>query len=275
LYQTPSVAHEEKEMADTANRAGIEAQVLSAKEVQALEPDVEVNALGGVLYPGDAHLSPQLLVKGLKNWLSTEGVIFLNNTEIKNFEIHNDKVTGILTQNDKLDVDEIVIAVGAWSPILTEKLGLSLPLQGGKGYSFMVNNVEKNIRIPAIMLEARATATPMLNDLRFAGTMEIVGTDLSVNMNRVQGIANGVRRFYPNIDFKMPDKELIWSGLRPCSADGLPFIGRLPHLKNATLATGHGMMGLSLAPATGKLVAELINGDPLSMRLSPFELDRF
>jgi D-amino-acid dehydrogenase len=114
----------------------------------------------------------------------------------------------------------------------------------------------------------------MLNDLRFAGTMEIAGTDLTVNMNRVQGIVNGVRRFYPSIDLKMPEKEVVWSGLRPCSPDGLPYIGRLPHLKNVTLATGHGMMGLSLAPATGRLVAELIGGHRLSMDIGAFRVGR-
>jgi D-amino-acid dehydrogenase len=283
LYQSPSVAHEEQEMAAIANRAGIEAAVLSAAEVQALEPDVEVSCLGGVFYKGDAHLSPHLLVKNLKNYLDTEGVKFLEKTEIIGFEKDNHKVTAALVADravalrsvkTRLAFDEVVITTGAWSPILTQELGFSLPLQGGKGYSFMLHDVLKNVRVPTIMLEARATATPMGSSLRFAGTLEIAGTDLSVNMNRVQGIVEGVRRFYPHLDFENPKKEGVWSGLRPCSPDGLPYIGRLPHLKNIIVATGHGMMGLSLAPATGKLVAEIISGAPLSMAINSLRLDR-
>ena len=126
----------------------------------------------------------------------------------------------------RFEFDEVVIAVGAWSGILSEKLGISLPLQGGKGYSMLFDGLGDKIKIPTIMLEARATATPMGNQLRCAGTMEIVGIDLSVNMNRVKGIINGVNSFYPDLAVSLPEKEAVWSGLRPCSPDGLPFIGR-------------------------------------------------
>jgi D-amino-acid dehydrogenase len=285
LYQTAAMAHEEAEGAAIANKAGIEAHVLSQKEVQNLEPNTKVNAIGGVFYPGDAHLSPHLLVSQLKNHLITveernpdtvgKGVTFKLKTEVLNFEIKNQRVTGVVTQNEKLDFDEIIIAVGAWSGILTEKLGISLPLQGGKGYSMGFEGLGDKVNIPAIMLEARATATPMGNDLRCAGTMEIAGIDLSVNMNRVKGIVNGVNSFYPELKVGLPQKQTIWSGLRPCSPDGLPYIGRVAHLKNVTIATGHGMMGLSLGPATGKLVSEIVENQPLSMSVDLLNPMRF
>jgi D-amino-acid dehydrogenase len=247
LYQTPAMAHEEAEGATIANKAGIEAHVLSEKEVQNLEANTKVNAIGGVFYPGDAHLSPNLLISNLKKYLNTEGVKFLYKTEVKNFDIKNQRVAGVLTENGNLEFDEIVIAVGAWSGVLSEKLGISLPLQGGKGYSMMFEGLGEKVNIPAIMLEARATATPMGDTLRCAGTMEIAGIDLSVNMNRVKGIVSGVNSFYPELKVNLPQKEAVWSGLRPCSPDGLPYIGRLAGFKNVTMATGHGMMGLSLA----------------------------
>ena len=275
LYQTPNMAHEEAEGAATANKAGIEAYVLSQKEVQNLEPHTKVNAIGGVFYPGDAHLSPHLLVEGLKKLLFTEGVTFLKNTEVLNFELKNERVASVITQNEKLEFDEIVIAVGAWSGVLTEKLGISLPLQGGKGYSMAFEELGNKVNIPAIMLEARATATPMGNDLRCAGTMEIAGIDFSVNMNRVKGIVNGVNSFYPELNVQMPEQQAVWSGLRPCSPDGLPYIGRLKHLKNVTIATGHGMMGLSLGPATGLLVAEIVGKQSLSMSVDLLSPLRF
>ena len=275
LYQTPAMAHEEAEGAAVANKVGIEAHVLNQKEVQKLEPHTKVNAIGGVFYPGDAHLSPHLLVSGLKKYLNTEGVKFLFNTEVKGFEVKNQKVTSILAGDEKLVFDEIIIAVGAWSGILTEKLGISIPLQGGKGYSMMFDGLGEKVNIPAIMLEARATATPMGNALRCAGTMEIAGIDLGVNMNRVKGIIKGVNSFYPELPIVLPQKEAVWSGLRPCSPDGLPYIGRVSHLKNVTIATGHGMMGLSLGAATGQLVSEIVAHQPLSMNIVSLNPLRF
>jgi D-amino-acid dehydrogenase len=275
LYQTPSMAHEEAEGAAIANKVGIEAHILDKKEVQNLEPHTKLNVLGGVLYNGDAHLSPNLLINGLKKHLTTEGVRFLYNTEVKDFEKNNQKVKAIITQNERLEFDEIVIAVGAWSGILSEKLGISLPLQGGKGYSMLFEGMGNKVNIPAIMLEARATATPMGSALRCAGTMEIAGIDLTVNMNRVKGIVQGVNSFYPELNVTLPQPEAVWRGLRPCSPDGLPYIGRTSRLNNVTIATGHGMMGLSLAPATGKLVSEIILNHPLSMEITSLNPTRF
>jgi D-amino-acid dehydrogenase len=275
LYQTAAMEHEEIEGAAVANKAGIEAQILNAQEVQNLNPHTKVNVRGGVLYPGDAHLSPNLLIEGLKKHLFTEGVHFLYNTEVKGFEIKNQNVTAVITQKEKLPFDEIIVTSGAWTGVLSEKLGISLPLQGGKGYSFMLDGLGEKVSIPSIMLEARATATGMGDTLRCAGTMEIAGIDLSVNLNRVQGIVNGVNSFFPELDVKLPQKEAIWRGLRPCSPDGLPYIGRTKHLKNVVVATGHGMMGLSLGPATGKLVSELIGQTPLSMNIESLAVERF
>ena len=282
LYQTAAMEHEEIEGAAIANKVGIEAQVLNATEVQNLNPNAKVNVRGGVLYPGDAQLNPNSLISGLKKRLKTDfasgtqcGVKFRENTKVTGFEIKNQRVTAVITEKEKLDFDEIVVAVGAWTGILSEKLGISLPLQGGKGYSFMLEGLGEKVSIPSIMLEARATATGMSHDLRCAGTMEIAGIDLSVNMNRVQGIVNGVNSFFPELDVKLPQKQAVWSGLRPCSPDGLPYIGRVKHLKNLTIATGHGMMGLSLGPATGKLVSEIIANTPLSMDIAALTPERF
>ena len=275
LYQTAKMEHEEIEGAAMANKAGIEAHVLNKREVQDLNPNTYFNIQGGVLYPDDAHLSPNLLMTGLKKQLiqtvtasgaRQEGVIFLDKTAVIDFEIKNQKVVSIITAQQKLDFDEIVITAGAWTGVLSEKLGISLPLQGGKGYSFMLNGIGNKVNIPSILLEARATATPIGNDLRCAGTMEIVGLDLSVNMKRVQGIVNGINNFFPELTINLPQQEAVWSGLRPCSPDGLPYIGRVNHLKNVTIATGHGMMGLSLGAATGKLVSEIVAHDPLLPR---------
>lgn len=275
LFKTPSAAHEMQHEADVANAAGIEAQLLNPDQVQALEPDVRVTVAGAVYYPGDAQVVPTQVMSSLISHLKQSGVAFKEAREVTGFTRQGSRVTAIETTAGAFPVDEIVIAGGAWSSEIVKQLQLSLPLQGGKGYSFMVKDVKQNVRVPAIMLEARATATPMGGDLRFAGTMEIAGTDMSVNMNRVQGIAESINQYYPDIPVQLPAKDQVWKGLRPCSPDGLPYLGRLRNYENVVIATGHGMMGLSLGPATGKLVAEVITDQPLSMNLTAFAPNRF
>lgn len=275
LYKNAETEHEMAEEAHLANQAGITAELLTGAQVQALEPDVRVDVRGAVYYPGDAHITPTLLIKNLVAYLKQRDVRILENEEIVGFEKEGTKIKAVQTNRGRQQVEELVIAAGAWSPVLTEKLGISLPLQGGKGYSFMLNNVNNNIKVPAIMLEARATATPMGSDLRFAGTLEVAGTDMTVNMNRVRGIVQGINNYYPELEVTLPKVESVWRGLRPCSPDGLPYIGRVKGLVNVTLATGHGMMGVSLGPATGKLVAEIVTHTTPTLDVKAFEPLRF
>ena len=275
LFKNAETEPEMRHEAQIANVAGIEAQLLSGQEAQALEPQVRLNVRGAVYYPGDAHLNPNLLIKNLVAHLRNNGVKIFENETVEEIESKNGSIAAIITQKSRLKFDEVVVAAGAWSPLMTQKLGISLPLQGGKGYSFMLPDIAKNVQIPAIMLEARATATPMQSSLRFAGTMEIAGTDLGINPNRVRGIVRSINDYYPDIAVPMPDMAAVWSGLRPCSPDGLPYIGRVQNFKNLTLATGHGMMGISLGPATGKLVSELIVGQKTTLDLAPFNPIRF
>ncbi|SFD14003.1 NAD(P)/FAD-dependent oxidoreductase [Spirosoma endophyticum] len=275
LYKTASAEHDMAEEADVANRAGIEAQVLTEQQVQELEPNTRVDVRGGILFPGDAHLNPGELIRSLLFFLRKKGITILENHTVTGFGKSGSRIKSVQTSLGEYSVDEVVVAGGAWSPVIARQLGLNLSLQGGKGYSFMLRNVGNNIRVPAIMLEARATATPMESDLRFAGTLEVAGTDMKVNMNRVRGIVQSINQYYPDIPVEMPVVDTVWRGLRPCSPDGLPYIGRSEKFDNVVLATGHGMMGLSLGPATGKLVSELISGATKSMEISAFSPDRF
>jgi D-amino-acid dehydrogenase len=275
LFKDAATRHEMEEEASIATKAGIEAHVLSGTEVQALEPDVKVGVEGGVYYPGDAHIYPNELIQNLVKLLLSKGVSILENESAEDFDVRDGLVASVSTQAGTHQFDEVVIATGSWSPLLTQKLGISLPLQGGKGYSFMESDVKSSIRIPAIMMEARATATPMGDGIRFAGTLEVAGTDMTINMNRVKGIHQAIKNYYPELDVAFPKKEEVWRGLRPCSPDGLPYIGRVKGFENLTLATGHGMMGVSLGPATGKLIAEIVSAHTTSMLVTPFEPRRF
>jgi D-amino-acid dehydrogenase len=156
-------------------------------------------------------------------------------------------------------------------------LNIGLPMQAGKGYSVTYEqNQGKKLNIPSILLEARVAITPMSDNLiRFGGTMEIGGLNDQINMNRVRGIIKAVPNYFPDYQIDIPQKEQIWHGLRPCSPDGLPYIGRTNKYKNLVIASGHAMMGLSLAPATGKLVQEIIDNQKNSIEIDLYKPERY
>jgi D-amino-acid dehydrogenase len=275
LYQTKETEHEESETAHFANRHGIEAHILSQTEIQKLEPNVKVKARGGVYFPGDAHISPQALVNQLIPYLKDKGVIFQISTTVEDFVFDSNTINEIKTDQGDFSFDEIVMATGSWSGIISKKLGLTLPMQAGKGYSFTLADVKMNTRIPSIFLEARVAVTPMGNTLRFGGTMEITGVDHRISINRVKGIVDSIPNYYPEMKVAMPKEEEVWHGLRPCSPDGLPYIGRTNQIKNLIIATGHSMMGLSLGPGTGKLISEIVDRKKTSIAVSAFDPERF
>lgn len=274
LYKTKEAEQEERETAEIANEYGIDARILSPEEVQSLEPEVKVDVRGGIYFPGDAHLTPQSFMAGLRNSLKDK-VAFQLNTEVTGFDIEDSKIKTIKTSKGDFTFEAVVIACGSWSGLVARKLNLNLPMQAGKGYSFTLHDVAKNIRIPSILLEGRVAATPMGSSLRFGGTMEITGIDHSINMNRVKGIVNTISEFYPDMNVGVPRVEKIWHGLRPCSPDGMPYIGRTKKFKNLILATGHSMLGVSLAPGTGKLISEIVDDKKSSVDLKMFNPERF
>ncbi|MCE7862570.1 MAG: FAD-dependent oxidoreductase [Bacteroidetes bacterium CHB5] len=275
LYQTPETEHEEAETAAIANDHGIKAQILSAEEVQSLEPDVRVTVRGGIYFPGDAHLTPQQFMQQLIPYLKERGVSFVTNSTVNDFPLQGGKIVSVNTDQGEQTFDEIILATGSWSGGVAAKLGITVPMQAGKGYSFLVNDVEKNIRIPSIFLEARVAVTPMGKNIRFGGTMEITGVDHRISMNRVKGIVDAIPKYYPDLKVAMPEVKNVWHGLRPCSPDGLPYIGRSKKIQNLTFATGHAMMGLGLGPGTGKLVADIVTGNSPEVQHFMFDPERF
>jgi D-amino-acid dehydrogenase len=158
---------------------------------------------------------------------------------------------------------------------LAQKLGVKLPLQGGKGYSLTIPDVRPLPRIGAILSEARIAMTPMDGALRFGGTMELAGIDESINPPRLSAIIKSVARYLPDFTADRFEHAQVLSGLRPCSPDGLPYIGRLPSFTNVCAATGHAMMGVSLGPITGKLIAEIVSGETPSVPIDGFRPDRY
>jgi D-amino-acid dehydrogenase len=272
---------EEAHVADLANKIGIEAKVLGKNEINTLEPEIKPDVAGAVYFPGDAHLNPTELIESLKKYLIANGVILKFNTEVVDIEASGSDIRGLhITKdgaNEKIEVQKLILSAGSWSGVLSKKLKLTLPMQAGKGYSVSKRQkAGKEIFIPNILVEARVAITPMSGQfVRFGGTMEIGGLDATININRVRGIIKSVPDFFPNYELELPKKEEVWYGFRPCSPDGLPYIGRAAAYKNLYVNTGHAMMGISLAPASGKIMAQEILGQQLDMSISGFSPQRF
>lgn len=274
LYKSSLTEKHEIELAKEAAALNIDTKVFSAKEIQAMEPEVEVNVRGGVLYPIDAHLHPGDLMQALHDHLQQSGVQFQLETTITGFEKQGRKVTKVLTDKGDFTGDEIILATGSWLPATSRDLGIDLLLQAGKGYSMTFDAVEKNLHYPAILVDDRVAMTPMGADLRMGGTMEISGIGSPMLMKRVQSIYKAAKSYYPDLPVEFPAQDKIWSGLRPLSPDGLPYIGRHSTYDNIVMAGGHAMLGLSLAAATGKLVEEIVGGLETSIDISAFNVER-
>jgi D-amino-acid dehydrogenase len=275
MYKNPETEKHEIELAREAAKFKIETKVMSRAEVQALEPDVEVDVRGGVLYPIDAHLHPGDFMHTLYEHLKEENVEFQLHTNVNGFEKDGRKISKVLTDKGNFDCEELVIAGGSWLPVITKSLGIHMLLQAGKGYSITFENMKKNLHYPAILVDHRVAMTPMGADLRMGGTMEISGLNSPTLVKRAQAIYTAAKLYYPKLEVDFPQVEKIWSGLRPLSPDGLPFIGRHSKYQNLIIAGGHAMLGLSLAAGTGKLVQELVDAGKTSVALEAFNVERF
>ncbi|WP_100629119.1 NAD(P)/FAD-dependent oxidoreductase [Algoriphagus formosus] len=274
VYQTEAVEKEEIEFAHVARKHGLAAEILSPADIQRIEPNLEVKARGAVLFPGDAHLDPGALYSFLKTYLEEKGVEFLTETQVLGFEKSGEKVEAVLTDKGKIEAEKVLLCGGSWSGELAKKLGFSLPMMGGKGYSFIQKN-QPEIKQASILTEMKVAVSPYGNKIRFGGTMEIAGTNQKIDMKRVEGIFESINRYYPDFQAQFPNETDIWKGLRPCSPDGLPYIGHAPGYSNVLVGSGHSMMGISMAPATGRLLAELHQQKEPTMELGGFDVGRF
>jgi D-amino-acid dehydrogenase len=276
IYQTEAKAEHAKHTVEKAKELGLDTELLSYDELQSMEPHTKINAMGAILFKCDAHLYPDKLMKGLINKLKQSGVELCPNEEAIKFEKAGNNITKIITKNRSYEADQVVMAAGAWSREVAAMMNIKLPLIPGRGYSLTLENSPYKVNYPAVLMEGRVAITPMDgNKIRFGGTMEITSIKKPPRMNRVKGILNAVKRFYPEFDIPMPAPEKVWYGYRPCSADGLPYIGKVKKWNNVVIATGHAMLGLSLGAGTGKLVSEIINEVPVSMNMTPFNVERF
>ena len=272
--QTQRALDEEATLANQAMKLGLKAVVMDNQQLNDLDPNLTLDVKGGVYFPEDAFFSPKLFLEKLKSDLKAAGVKMVSHVDDLKFVVHED-LRSIDTNQGLFSADQFVISAGVWTGKLAQFLGLNIPMQPGKGYSFTLENPVETPRICSILTEAKVAVTPMSEGLRFAGTMEIGALNFDIDQRRVHGIKKSIGKYFPSFNMTDFKEAKIWSGLRPCSPDGLPYIGRTKKLSNVLLAAGHGMMGMSLGPITGKLIAEIADNQPPKIEISKLAVERF
>ena len=257
LCKTEKGLEDEARTAENARALGIPAEVLDARgDRRRSSPTWRSTSKGSVYFPLDAHLSPGRLMPLLRERSADAGVQVSWDTQVTGWRASGGRVGGVHTNRGELVADEYVLCAGAWSRAVVRALGIRLPLEAGKGYSLTLPHPKRLPRVCAILSEAHVAVTPMDGALRFGGTMELAGLDESIDPSRVRGLLKAIPRYLP--EFRAADFAGIvpWCGLRPCSPDGLPYVGRFGRFANLSVATGHAMMGLSLGsrhrPAHGR-----------------------
>jgi D-amino-acid dehydrogenase len=274
LCRTEHGLEEEAHAAAYARSLGVPAEVLTAAQAQALEPGVALSVAGAVHYPLDCHLTPGRLMASLRASLARASVRMVWNAAVTGWKTRDGRVEAATTTQGDLAADEFVLAAGIWSTPVARGLGLSLPMQAGKGYSLTLAEPRRQPALCAILSEARVAVTPMGRALRFGGTMELTGIDTAVDPARVRGIVKSVPRYFPDFSASDFDGLPAWCGLRPCPPDGLPYVGRTARFRNLSVATGHSMMGVSLAPITGRVLADVLTGAPPPVDVAALSPDR-
>ena len=247
---------------------------VGGSDLRRLEPALSGAVTAGFLVEEEFHIRPETLVAGYVERLRQMGVEIRPNVKVTgaNGARHGGRITGVETSAGVVEGDQVVVAAGAWSGQVLEPFGVSLPVQAGKGYSITLPGAEPQLSRPLYLGEARVGGSPFNGATRFAGTMELSGVNENLDRRRIVGIRAGIGRY-----LRQPVEEgdgIEWVGMRPLTPDGLPMLGRVPGYQNLLVATGHAMLGITMAPVTGEAIADVITGSP-SAALAPFDPGRF
>ena len=252
---------------------GVSARLLRGSELQDFEPALLDDLAGAYLYDVDSYLQPDKLNSAWTALLESRGVKFIEQCRVEAVEKTSNRVSGLQTSQGKLSADHYVFAAGAWSSSLAAGLGCSIPVEPGKGYAVTMSKPEIMPTHPMLMPEKRIGVTPFEDGLRIASMMEFAGFDTSIPPFRIEQLQDSAKPFLKNPTG--PTIQETWYGWRPMTWDSLPIIGRVARLENALLATGHNMLGLSLAPITGKTIADIVAERPTDIPLAAVSPARF
>ncbi|MDP3294141.1 MAG: FAD-dependent oxidoreductase [Nevskia sp.] len=252
---------------------GIPCEGLDGQALRAKEPALNASVAGGYFHPDDARLRPSTYIAELVRAVRDAGGVIEQGVPITGFETANGRIDAVQTANGRYSGRDVVLALGAWSPQFGRALGLKIPIQPGKGYSITYSRPDVAPVIPMVLKERSVCVTAWDSGYRLGSTMEFAGYDSRLNRLRLDALARGAAEYL--LEPVGPTVEEEWYGWRPMTPDDLPIIGRAPHLANLTLATGHGMLGVSLSAITGQLVSELLADRTPSMDLKPYTPSRF
>jgi D-amino-acid dehydrogenase len=253
----------------------VEGHLLDRDSLQALEPRLRDGIESGVYYPEPAQIRSDKFVKAVARQAEAEGATILTGTAVTGFAKSNGRISAIQTSKGDFTADEVVLAAGAWSSLVAKQLGERLVMEPAKGYSVTARRPSANHgpSRPIAVDDYKLAITPLGDDFRFSSTLELAGFDLSINKKRLAANREGLHRVLPGLEHV--DVKETWSGYRPLSADGLPIIGRSKRIGNLIYATGHGMMGMTHGPITGKVVSQMVTGQEPDVNLEPLRPDRF
>ncbi|MDB5339552.1 MAG: dadA [Planctomycetaceae bacterium] len=241
--------------------------------VNELEPTLKPGLAGGFLYPDDAHLRPDKLMSSWRRILLEKGVTLRENCVVQRLVQDQDRTVALSTTQGDIPADAFVIAAGAWTPQLNRELGCQIPIQPGKGYSITLSRPARCPTYPLMFEEHRVAVTPFQAGYRLGSTMEFAGYDATLDRRRLDYLREGASHYLLESPAQAVEEE--WCGWRPMTYDSLPIIDRSPHSRNVWIAAGHNMLGVSMSPATGQMIAEMIDGKPTSLNAEPYSLRRF
>jgi D-amino-acid dehydrogenase len=262
---------------DTTNRFldtyGLGGQRIDKKNLPALEPALLDDIAGAWFNETDWHLRPDMLMASWRKYLSQKGAIIEEHCKLLDFETNGRSIVAINTIKGSFTADAFVLATGAWSPQPLKQLKLNLPVQPGKGYSITMERPGICPSYPCYLYEKNMVATPWETAYRLGGTMEFSGYDDHLNPKRLAMLISGAAAFFKEPVGHPTIEE--WTSLRPMTYDDLPILDWAPGQENLIIATGHGMLGLTLATGTGKLVCDMVYGKTLEIDITPFGINRF
>lgn len=263
----------EAELSHAAELGAGQAITLTAAEARYEVPLLSHSVVGAIDCPTERFLNPDSFIDALAAGCRARGVTIRTGQAVRTVETSRTGVVTAVGGIDRWAADAFVIATGAWSATTLRLFGSNLPIQAGKGYGFDIPKNDSTISRALYLSEAKVALTPLNGHTRLAGTMGFGGLDEKVDDTRAHGIITSARRYLSG----WPEDPVpkAWSGLRPMTPDGLPFIGFLPNHDNVVIAAGHAMLGITLSPVTGNIVRKLLIQGRTPLEAAPFQPDRF
>jgi D-amino-acid dehydrogenase len=251
----------------------LKAEFLAPDELVGFEPALREGLAGAWYYEDDSFLQPDKLNSSWASWLGDRGVRFIEDCQLEQIEISDGKVHDIVTSQGPMSAEHYVFAIGAWSSLIADALGCDIPVEPGKGYSITMTRPDTVPAHPMLFPEHSIGITPFDDSYRIASMMEFVGFDATIPEFRIRQLQDSARPYLK--DPVGGEIRHTWYGWRPMTWDSLPIIGRVPRVSNALLATGHNMLGLTLAPTTGRLIADLLAERTPHIPVEPYSPARF